>query len=121
MSHTKSKAKKTRGAAIVATLAKRNRKAGNKKQAHTNPEQGQHLRAEEAVPVRDNVSEKLDALMRMRTLADLAGQTKDLSNHVEATEVYQREVEASHASLNTSRPARKRTSPWVTKPRQGCG
>ena len=47
----------------------------------------------------------------MRTLVDLSSQMKDLSGHVEATEDRQREVEAFHASLNTSRPARRRARP----------
>ena len=68
MAPTKSKAKKTRGAAVEGTLAKRTRKAGSKNQSSANCGQGQHLMAEEVAP--DNVNQKLDALMR--NLAELS-------------------------------------------------
>ena len=45
-------------------------------------------------------------------MAHLPGQMKDLSGHVEATEDCQRDVEASPANLNISRPARWRANPW---------
>ena len=93
---TKSKAKKTRETAIIATLAKRTRNAGSKKQSSANSGQGQHLRAEEViVPIPDNIRQKLGALMRM--MADLSSQMTDFSSHVEATEDRQKEVEASTA------------------------
>ena len=96
-----SKAKKTRGVAIVATSAKRTRKAGKKKQVPANSGPGQHLRAEETVHTWEGVSEKLDTLMR--SMVDLSSQMKDLSGRVEATEDCQRVVVVFPASLNTSR------------------
>ena len=44
-----------------------------------------------AAPVQDDVSQKLDALMKM--VAELSGQMSDLSGQVEATEDCQRDME----------------------------
>ena len=108
MAPTKPKAKKTRGSAIVAALAKRTGNAGKKKQVSANSGQCQHLRVAEEVasPAHDDVSLKLYALMK--TMADLSSQMRDLPDRVEATEDCQRVVEASPGSLTTSRPTRRR-------------
>ena len=67
------------------TPTKSTRKEGSKKQSSANSGQGQHLKAEEvAVPVLDDVSQKLAALMR--NMAGLSGQMKDISGCVDATE-----------------------------------
>ena len=86
MAPTKSKAKKTRGAAVIATPEKRTRKAGSKKQASATTGQGQHLRVAEevATPVQDNVSQKLDDLIKI--MADQSSQIRDLSSCVKVTE-----------------------------------
>ena len=79
MAPTKSKAKKKRCAAIVATPAKRTGKEGKKKQDSANTVQGQHLMVvkEVASPFQDNAGQKLDALIK--TMADLFDQMRDFS------------------------------------------
>ena len=121
MAPTKSKAKKTKGAAIVATQAKRTGKAGKKKQASANTAQGQHLRVAEEVAslVQDDIGQKLDGMMK--TMADLSGQMRDLSGQVEA---HRRPSEGGGGvpmQPDHLSPCQEDQAPVVTQPRPRHG
>ena len=91
MAPTTNKPKNTRRAAISATTEKRMRKAGNGKKTPADSGQGNLSRAEDAV------TQKLDAITK--SMADLS------------SNMLQKEVEVSPASLHTSCTDRRRATP----------